>query len=154
MTPDIEPLPCILEQAAARRAELAAEWPTAEQVGLAMGLDAKDAVRTVTQYRREGKLLGVYMLEPKHHWRYPSWQFGAGHRPIKLFAEILAILHEHGPYLDERGLTTGWGEVEWFLSAHVLLDDRPPFEVIHQDPGAVLEAARVEYIEESNEGGF
>ena len=154
MTPDIEPLPCILEQAAARRAELAAEWPTAEQVGLAMGLDAKDAVRTVTQYRREGKLLGVYMLEPKHHWRYPSWQFDTAHCPIKLFAEILAILREDGSYLDERGLTSGWGEVEWFLSAHVLLDDRPPFEVIRQAPDAVLEAARVEYIEDSNEGGF
>ncbi len=68
MTSGIDPLlPCILEQAAAKRAMLAAEWPTAEQVGLAMGLDAKGAARTVTQYRREGKLLGVYVLEPKHH---------------------------------------------------------------------------------------
>ena len=65
MTPDSQPLlPSIQEQSAARRAELAANWPTAEKVGLSMELDLKDAARTVTQYRREGKLLGVYMVEP------------------------------------------------------------------------------------------
>lgn len=155
MTPDTEPLlPSLQEQSAARRAELAKEWPTAKQAGLAMGLDLKDAARTVTQYRREGRLLGVYMVEPKPHWRFPTWQFDDRHHPIRHFADVLAILREHGTYLDERGLTTGWGEVGWFLSGHVLLDGRAPLEVLRLDPDAVLEAARVEYIEESNESGF
>ncbi len=155
MTPDSQPLlPSIQEQSAARRAELAANWPTAEQVGLSMGLELKDAARTVTQYRREGKLLGVYMQEPKHHWRFPIWQFDDRHRPIRHLADVLAILRKHGNYLDERGLTTGWSEVEWFLSGHVLLEGRAPFEAIHQDPDAVLAIVRVEFIEESNDGGF
>lgn len=154
MTDKEHPLPDLYEAAAMRRAELSAEWPTAVQAGLAMGIDAEDASQLVTGLRKQGTLLGVYMTEPKHHWRYPRWQFDTEHRPIERFAEILAILREHGNYLDDQGRTTGWGEVEWFLSAHVLLDDRAPCEVVQEDPDAVLEAARVEYIEESNEGGF
>ncbi|WP_298577243.1 hypothetical protein [uncultured Luteimonas sp.] len=155
MTSNTDPLLSILEeQSAARRAELAAEWPTAKQVGLAMGLDLEDASRTVTKYRREGRLLGVYMVDPEHHWRFPIWQFDDRHQPIVRFADVLQVLRGHGPYLDERGLTSGWGEVEWFLSGHVLLDGQAPFEVLHQDPDAVIEAARVEYIEEGNDVGF
>jgi len=50
------------EQSAALRADLAATWPTAKQVGLAMGLDLENASWTVTEYRREGSLLDVYMV--------------------------------------------------------------------------------------------
>lgn len=135
----------LYEASAAKRAELSADWPTAAQVGMAMGIDADDASRFVTRLRKQGVLLGAYMTEPKHHWRYPTWQFDAEHRPIERFAEILAILHEHGPYLDDQGRTTGWGEVQWFRSAHLLLDDRQPCDVLQEDPDAVLEAARVEY---------
>jgi len=79
---------------------------------------------------------------------------GITHRPIERFAELLAILRKYGNYLDDQGRTTGWGEVEWFRSAHVLLDDRPPCEVVQEDPDAVLEAAQVEYIKGSNKGEF
>lgn len=144
----------LYETAAAKRVRLSADWPTAAQVGMAMGIDADDASQFVTEFRKQGALLGVYMTEPRHHWRYPTWQFDQSHRPIERLAGILAILRKYGNYLDDQGRTTGWGEVEWFRSAHVLLDDRPPYEVVQEDPDAVLDAARAEYVKDSNEGGF
>jgi hypothetical protein len=45
-------------------------------------------------------------------------------------------------------------EVEWFLTPHVLLDGESPVEVLQQDPQAVLEVARIEFIEDSKSGGF
>lgn len=152
MTDSEDSLSDLHEAAAAKRASLSAAWPTAAEAGVAMGIDSEDAPRFVTRLRKQGTLLGVYMTEPKHHWRYPTWQFDEDHRPIERFAELLAILRKYGNYLDDQGRTTGWGEVEWFRSAHVLLDDRPPCEVVQKDPDAVLEAARVEYIKGSNEG--
>lgn len=119
-----------------------------------MGSPATNPNELATQLRRNGQLLGVYILEPIHHYRYPSWQFQPDGQPVEHFAVILAIMREHGTYLDENGRTTGWGEVEWFLSPHVLLDDRPPCEVLGESPKSVLEAARVEYVEENNSGGF
>lgn len=146
MVPSTDPFqPSLEELSAARRLQLATEWPTAEQAGVAMGLDLTDASRVVTQHRLEGRLLGVYMVEPEHHWRYPLWQFDDRHQPITRLADVLTTLREHGPYLDEQGRTTGWGEVAWFLSAHVLLGDRAPCEVLQKDPDAVFEAARMEY---------
>lgn len=154
MTDMDDPLSDLLKAAAAKRAELAAEWPTTAQAGMEMGLDAEDASRCVTGLRKQGTLLGVYMTEPDHHWRYPTWQFNAEHRPIERFAEILVILREYGNYLDDQGRTTGWGEVEWFRSGHVLLDGRPPCEVVQEDPDSVLEIAQVEYVEENDSDGF
>ena len=146
--------PSLDELSAARRLQLAAEWPTADEAGLAMGLDSRDASRVVEQHRCEGRLLGAYMVEPEHHWRYPIWQFDYSHQPIARLADVLAVLRRHGSYLHGRGGASGWREVEWFHSPHALLDGRRPCEVLREDPDAVLEAARVEYIEECSDGGF
>jgi len=37
------------------------------------------------------------------------------------------------------------GEVEWFLSPHVLLGSAPPAEVLGSDPARVLRAACIEF---------
>jgi len=108
-TPELLPLEVA---AAAKRAELSSDWPTAAQVSRAMG--------------------------------QPDRQ------PVEHFPEILAIMREHGTYLDENGRTTGWREVEWFLSPHVLLNGDPPYDVLRENPSGVLEAARVEHIEGNN----
>lgn len=133
----------MLEAAAARRTELSSSWPTAEQVG-----------QHATELRKSGQLLGVYLTKPHHHYRYPLWQFQSDGQPVTHFDEILSIMREYGPYLDKEQRTTGWGEVEWFLSAHVLLNGECPADVLQYDPQAVLEAARVEYIEDGNSDGF
>lgn len=131
--------------AAAKRARLASHWPTAAEVSRAMGSTAGNASHLATKLRREGKLLGVYMLSPTHHYRFPSWQFRADGQPVDWFAEILGVLREQGPFLDADRRTTGWGEVEWFMSPHVLLDDQPPEDVLATDPARVLAAAQAEF---------
>lgn len=143
--------PSIEEAAAARRAELSRDWPTAGQVDekLSETLGAR-----ATELRKAGRLLAVYLTEPHHHFRFPSWQFQPDGQPIAQFAEILSILLEFGPYLDQDGRTTGWGETEWFHSPHVLLDDERPCDMLGTEPQRVLDAARVEYIEENDAGGF
>jgi len=42
---------------------------------------------------------------------------------------------------------SGWGETEWFLSCHTLLDGRQPAEVLRADPARVLAVAREEFSE-------
>ena len=69
--------------------------------------------------RRSGQLLAVYVTEPVPHYRYPVWQFKADGEPMDHFAETLQILRERGRYLGKNGQTSGWGEVEWFLSPGV-----------------------------------
>lgn len=147
-------LPHPIEAAAARRAELSAHCPTAAQVGIAMGMDGKEAISFVNRLRTEGILLGVYRNEPSPHWRYPAWQFDTEHRPIPQFAEILAILRAHGQSLGERDRTSGWNEVEWFMSPHVLLDGQRPCEVLQKDPEGVLDATRAQFIEDGSNNGF
>lgn len=152
--PSAEPFqPSLEELSAARRLELAAEWLTAEQAGLAMGLELEEASRAVTQHRLEGRLLGTYMVEPEHHWRYPIWQFDHRHQPIACLADILALLRQPGNYLDGQGGKSGWREVEWFHSPHALLDGQRPCDVLRDDANAVFEAARVEHIDECDDGG-
>lgn len=51
--------PSLEQTSPAKRAQLAADWPTAQQAGLAMGLDLESASRFVTRCRHEGGLLGV-----------------------------------------------------------------------------------------------
>ncbi len=149
------PKPSPLEvAAAAKRAELSSDWPTAAQVSRAMGSSAADPSELATQLRRNGQLLGVYIVESTQHYRFPSWQFQPDGQPVKHFTEILAIIREYGIRLGEKGLTSGWGEVEWFLSHHVLLGGDRPCDLLRENSGAVLEAARDEFIENNNSGGF
>lgn len=138
-------LSTLAERSAAKRLRLAADWPTAELAGLAMGLDQAVASQTVTRYRKEGKLLGVYMTEPRHHWRYPTWQFDRWNQPIRHVSDVLAILRKEGSFLDEQGKTTGWNEATWFIGGHALLNGSAPCELLRDDPDAVVEAARVEF---------
>lgn len=140
--------------AGARRAKLSSDWPTAAQVSSAMGSLAADPSELATQLRRNGQLLGVYVMEPTEHYRFPSWQFQSDGQPVKHFAEILTIIRVYGMRLGESRRTSGWGEVEWFLSHHVLLGGDRPCDLLRKNPGAVLEAARGEFIEDNNSGGF
>lgn len=127
--------------------------------GLIIKVRSDDAIapahaQLVEQHRCEGRLLGAYMVGAEHHWRYPIWQFDHRHQPIARLADVLALLRQHGNYLDGRGGASGWREVEWFHSPHALLDGRRPCEVLREDPNVVFDAARVEYIEECSDGGF
>ncbi|PII15855.1 hypothetical protein CR920_08625 [Stenotrophomonas indicatrix] len=70
-------------------------------------------------------------------------------------AEILRILREFGPFQQEpAGLrrTTGWGEAEWFLSPHALLEGVPPAAVLSATPARVLRAALIEFQADTSMG--
>ncbi|MNN04252.1 hypothetical protein D3C81_1169730 [compost metagenome] len=92
--------------------------------------------------------MGVYLSHPTPCYRYPNWQFGRNGGPLPLLAEVLKVLRDFGPFEREpEGLrrTTGWGEVEWFLSPHALLSGMSPAELLANAPDEVLCAAQTEF---------
>jgi len=138
----------ILLDAAAQRAALAAQWLTSEQVSDRLGWKRSSAGESPGKLRREGRLLGVYVADPVPSYRYPPWQLRADGQLVAHLSEILGVLRESGPFQREpNGLrrTTGWGEAEWFLSPHALLDGAAPASALIDDPARVLRVARVEF---------
>lgn len=143
----LDPKLQIQSDTAAQREALAAEWLSGAQVSARLGLISPHGDNDATQLRRQGKLLAVYMAQPVPCYRYPTWQFRAEGLPIDGLADILRVLRNLGSFEREPdGLarTTGWGEVEWFLSPHALLDERSPAEELAISPERVLQAARTE----------
>ena len=116
-----------------RRAQLAADWPI--------------ETPELAARRRAGTALGVYD-DTSCLWRSPKFQF-LGDELIQEMFEILKLLS-----MANGRKPGGWSEVEWFLSPHVLLDGCPPYEVMACNPKTVLNAARVEFLEEDDAGGF
>ncbi|WP_239524562.1 hypothetical protein [Stenotrophomonas maltophilia] len=146
------PVPQLLHEAAAQRQALAAQWLSAAQVSARLGSQAANGSHRASQLRRDGQLLGVYISHPSPSYRYPTWQFRADGQPIAHLTEILRVLRDFGPFEREPdGLrrTTGWGEVEWFLAPHALLDGATPADMLATDPGRVLQAARTEFEDEA-----
>lgn len=137
----------VLLDAAAQRKAFAAQWSNAAQVSTRLRSQS-GSDKCASHLRREGRLLGVYVADPVPSYRYPTWQFRPDGQPIEQLAEILRVLHDLGPFQREPdGLrrTTGWGEVEWFLSPHTLLDGATPAYVLCVDPTLVLRAACDEF---------
>lgn len=138
----------ILHSAAAMREALAEHWLSTAEVGARLGGRPSTAIYRASQLRREGQLLGVYVTHPVPCYRYPTWQFLSDGQPVDHLAEILTLLRDYGPFHrepDGMRRTTGWGEVEWFLSSHVLLDGAQPATMLSADPSRVLHAARIEF---------
>ncbi|EOW2135788.1 hypothetical protein N5C16_03200 [Stenotrophomonas sp. GD03908] len=148
----LTPAQRIRRDAATARQTLAAQWPSAAQVGHMLDSHAPNGSELVGQLRRAGKLLGVYVTQSSPGYRYPTWQFHANGQPVAHLAEILEVLREFGPFEHESGglgRTTGWGEVEWFLTPHAMLDGATPAEMLATDPCRILRAACVEFHSET-----
>lgn len=146
-TDPVTPAHKVLRAASAEREALAEQWPNAVQVSAALG-SQHGAEDSATKMRRAGLLLAVFIAIPTPSYRYPTWQFRPDGQPVGHLADILAVLRDCGPFEREPdGLrrTTGWGEVEWFLSPHALLDGDSPAAMLTQDPARVLLAAQVEF---------
>ncbi|MBK0053066.1 hypothetical protein IAE41_02255 [Stenotrophomonas sp. S39] len=144
----LTPAQQIALDACSKREALAEEWPSADQVSATLGPQPGRGGLLATELRRAGKLLAVYVEVPEPSYRFPTWQFRPDGQPIEQLAEILTVLRGALPFLCEPdGLrrTTGWGEVEWFLSPHVLLDGDVPASTLGTDPVRVLHAARTEF---------
>lgn len=135
-------------EACLQRKALAEGWLSAAQVSARLGSQLGSAGLLAAELRRAGKLLAVYAAEPEPGYRYPTWQFCPDGQPIDQLAEILTLLRGAFPFLQEPdGLrrTTGWGEVEWFLTPHLLLDGLAPASMLATEPARVLQIARAEF---------
>lgn len=143
----IEPLASIAEIAAAYRRELATDWLTDAQVGRTLGSKADKPSNPAADQRRAGKLLGVW-VPSERAYRYPPWQFRSDGTPVPRMREILQLLRENGGVIDHGRRTSGWNEVEWFITPHVLLQGQRPADRLAEDADTVLRAARIEFVED------
>ncbi|ASK94778.1 hypothetical protein KWH04_17745 [Xanthomonas campestris pv. trichodesmae] len=134
------------DAAAVRRRHLSQAWPTAAEVSRQLGSTAENGSHRANQLRRDGQLLGVW-LPSEQAYRFPVWQFGSDGRPVPPLVELLALLRGAGGMDTQDRLTSGWGEVEWFLTPHALLDGASPAEVLPHDPARVLAVAQEEFRE-------
>ncbi|HEX7324759.1 MAG TPA: hypothetical protein VF292_05345 [Rhodanobacteraceae bacterium] len=138
----------IAESAAKRRRELSREWLTASQAGILLGArTVDDAAAQVMRERRDGRVLGVW-VPSEQDYRYPPWQFRSDGTAVQELSDILTILREHGGVIDHGRRISGWNEIEWFMTPHVLLRGRTPIELLATCPVDVVAAARTEFIEE------
>lgn len=121
------------------RRRASADWLDAASVAVRLGMVPGD----VTALRKTGELLAVW-LPSDQRFLYPTWQFDDRGNPIPEVAALLALLRS--PNGTGIGVpSTGWGEVEWFISHHALLDGLSPAQVLVSDPARVLAIAQEEF---------
>lgn len=138
--------PTALEHlAAARRTELASQWPATAQVEQNLGPEQGGQTPSAMRWVLEGRLLAAYLPDPSGSWRFPTWQFCDSGQPIQQLPDILRAIRRTGQFLDTTGRATGWAEVEWFLTGHILLDGSSPAELLARSPRHVLRAALAEF---------
>lgn len=131
------------EHEEAQRRKASEDWLDAASVGARLGKASSE----VTALRMAGELLAAW-LPSGQRFLYPPWQFRERGNPIPEVAALLALLRS--PDGMDIGLpSTGWGEVEWFISCHVLLDGLSPAQVLESDPARVLAVAQEEFAERS-----
>ena len=121
------------------RRRVAADWLDAASVAARLGKVPGE----VKALRKAGELLAVW-LPSDQRFLYPTWQFDERGNPIPEIVALLALLR------SPRGdgycpPSTGWGEVEWFISYHVLLDGLSPSQVLVSNPARVLAIAQEEF---------
>lgn len=116
-----------------------ADWLDAASVAVRLGKVPGE----VTALRKAGELLAVW-LPSDQRFLCPAWQFDERGNPIPEVVALLELLRS--PNGMGIGIpSTGWGEVEWFISYHVLLDGLSPAQVLVSDPAHVLAIAQEEF---------
>lgn len=121
------------------RRQVSADWLDAASVAVRLG-KTPDEVKAL---RKAGKVLAAW-LPSDQRFLYPTWQFDKQGNFIPEVSELLTLLRS--PNGMGIGLpSTGWGEVEWFISYHVLLEGLSPAEVLVSDPSRVLAIAQEEF---------
>ena len=121
------------------RRTASADWLDAASVAARLGKVPGE----ITALRKAGELLAVW-LPSEQRFLYPTWQFDERGNSIPEVVELLALLR------SPKGMgigvpSTGWGEVEWFISYHLLLDGLSPAQVLVSDPARVLAIAQEEF---------
>lgn len=121
------------------RRSASADWLDAASVAVRLGMVPGE----ITALRKAGELLAVW-LPSDQRFLYPTWQFDERGSPVPEVVALLALLRSPNG-MDIGVPSTGWGEVEWFISYHVLLDGLSPAQVLGSDPARVLAIAEEEF---------
>ena len=121
------------------RRKASADWLNAASVAARLAKVPGE----ITALRKAGELLAVW-LPSDQRFLYPTWQFDERGNPIPEVVALLALLRSPNG-MDIGVPSTGWGEVEWFISYHVLLDGLSPSQVLASDPARVLAIAQEEF---------
>jgi|GEM_PF-1468880 len=139
-------LPEETDASAAKREALLRSWLTAADVADQMGSKATNRGALASRLRRDGELLGVWVVS-ENGYRHPDWQFDANsRRPYPAMKAVLALLRGPGGPMHQRA-TSGWEEVEWFLQPRASLGGSAPYALLATAPERVIECANKDVAE-------
>ena len=108
-----------------------ASWLTAAQVADAAGFSKTNPSAQPNKWKKEGRIFAVRHRGVDYFPGY-ALDAGAGYRPLKGLADILAIF---------KGRKDDWGLAYWFASANSFLGGRRPQDVLAEEPNQVAAAA-------------
>lgn len=145
-------LPDETDASAALRADLLGAWLRAADVAERMGSRATNRGALASRLRRDGELLGVWVVS-ENGYRHPDWQFDASSgRPYPAMKAVLAVLRGPGGPMHERA-TSGWEEVQWFLQPRASLGGSAPYALLATTPERVIECAKRD-VEEARDASW
>jgi len=124
---------------AQRRAEIAKSYLLECDVLTKLNIDHDE----LTALRKERKILAVWN-QPESGFVYPPFQFNE--------TGVTSVLEPLLACLDGGRSGSSWGDIEWLMTPHVLLDAQTPAEVLPLDPARVLGAAKLEFSEHPDAG--
>lgn len=119
------------------REEVFGEHPTLTAVQLADSCHPPGMVSKVERWRAERR---VFAFSHRGQDRYPAFQFQGG-TPKAVIHQVLERLAgpDSRPYRESP--FSDWATMFWFVGANVWLDDNLPFQLLDEDPEAVVMAA-------------
>jgi hypothetical protein len=120
------------QQTAQARLTLLREWGawSAREVAERAGSGAANRSALASAWRATGRIVGV---EWNGRTVFPAFQFAPDGQPRPVIAQVLSQLR--------RAELSDWQAALWFTSPTGWLDDRPPVELLDEDPEAVVTAA-------------
>jgi hypothetical protein len=94
-------------------------------------------VLSVERWRAE---MRVFAFSHRGQDRYAAFQFQGG-MPKAVIQQVLEHLASPDPRPYREPPFSDWATMFWFVGANVWLDDKLPFELLDEDPKAVVMAA-------------
>ncbi len=124
--------------ASARSEVLASgDWLTAAQVAELAGFSTSNPSAQPNKWKKDAQIFAIRHLGLDYFPAY-GLDAGAGYRPLKALAPILAVL---------ATAKDGWGLAYWFASLNSFLGGKRPQDLLPQAPDRVLAAAADEVAE-------
>jgi hypothetical protein len=91
---------------------------------------------TMRRWQREARVFSVRDGDREY---FPKFQFDEAGRPLRIIAELLAILRKHKARSD-------WDNAMWFMGPNGWLDGPCPVDLLLTNPALVMDAAEQEVL--------